>query len=137
MITMSTYTVYEYMKDKFPSLANVLGNGFMDKRNAMSIGIFLGSDTRSGNNLAIGGLECTSVRMLPINIQIRWSENKKLHDEKAIEIYDALLTETQNFEVGSVKIAYIQMLDPCPVTLGRDDKNICESIIRANFYYYI
>lgn len=32
MITMSTYTVYEYLKQKFPELSAILKNGNIDKR---------------------------------------------------------------------------------------------------------
>lgn len=137
MITMTTYTVYEYMKTKFPELEKVLKNGNIDKRSPQSIGVFLGSDTRSNGNLAIGGIDCTSVRMLPVNIQIRWTDNQNICDDKSTEIYNALLLETTNFLVNDVKIAHIQLLDGCPIPLGRDDKNICETTIRANFYYYI
>lgn len=137
MITMSTYTVYEYMKSKFPELAAFMKNGNVDKKAQKSIGVFLGSDTRSNGNLAIGGIDCTSVRMLPININIRWTDNQKSCCEEAIGIYNALLLEKSNFTVNDVKIACIQLLDGCPVSLGRDDKNICEVTIRANFYYYI
>ena len=137
MTTISTYSVYEYLKDKFPELAGVLRNGNMDKNAPKSIGVFLGSDTRSKGNLAIGGIDCTTVRMLPVNIQIKWSDNQRDHDMKAIEIYDALLTERSNFESHDVKFAFIELLDGCPNSLGRDNKNNCESIIRANFYYYV
>lgn len=137
MITISTYTVCQYLKQKFPDLDGILKNGNIDKREEKSIGVFLGSDTRSSGNLAIGGIDCTTVRMIPINIQIRWTSNQKLCDDKAIEIYNALLTEEPNFMVSDVKIACIQLLDPCPKSLGRDDKNICEVIIRANVHYYV
>ena len=137
MITMSTYTVYEYMKSKFPELAAFMKNGNVDKKAQKSIGVFLGSDTRSNVNLAIGGIDCTSVRMLPININMRWTDNQKSCDDEAIGIYNALLLEKSNFTFNDVKIACIQLLDGCPVQLGRDDKNICEVTIRANFYYYI
>lgn len=137
MITMSTYTVYSYMKDKFPDVAECLKNGALDLKRQHSIGVFQGSDTRSTGNLAIGGIDCTTVRMLPVNIRIRWSDNQKTCDDKAIELYNALLLERNNFDVGEVKIACIQLLDTCPVSLGRDDKNVCEAVIRANFYYYV
>ena len=137
MITMSTYTVYEYMKSKFPELAAFMKNGNVDKKAQKSIGVFLGSDTRSNVNLAIGGIDCTSVRMLPININMRWTDNQKSCDDEAIGIYNALLLEKSNFTFNDVKIACIQLLDGCPVQLGRDDKNICEVTIRANFYYYV
>lgn len=138
MITMSTHTVYEYMKWRFPDLSDYLKNGNLDKSSQKSIGVFLGSDTRSRGNLNIGGIDCTAVRMLPININMRWTDNQKLCDDKAIEIYNTLLLETNNFMFkDGVKIACIEMLDPCPTPLGRDNKNVCEVTIRANFYYYV
>lgn len=137
MITMTTYTVYEYMKSKFPELSNFMKNGNVDKTERQSIGIFLGSDNRSNGNLSIGGIECTTTRMLPINIIIRWTDNQKLCDDEATKIYDALLLEDSNFDFNENKFACIQLLDGCPKPLGRDDKNICETVIRANFYYYI
>lgn len=137
MITMSTYTVYEYIKSKFPDIAAYMKNGSLDKKAPQSIGVFLGSDTRSNGNLAIGGIDCTTVRMIPININMRWTDNQKVCDDEAIRIYNALLLEESNFTFSDVKIACIQLLDGCPVSLGRDDKNICEAVIRANFYYYV
>lgn len=137
MITMSTYTVYSYIAHKFPDLVKYLKNGVVDKKEQQSIGILQGSDTRSSGNLAIGGISCTTVRMLPINIRLRWTDNQKTCDDKAIELYNALLLEENNFDVGEVKIACIQLLDGSPVSLGRDDKNVCEAVIRANFYYYV
>ena len=89
MITMSTYTVYEYMKSKFPDLAMYMKNGAVDRRAQKSIGVFLGSDTRSTGNLAIGGIECTSVRMLPININMRWTDNQKSCGNKDLQCFVA------------------------------------------------
>ena len=137
MITMTTYTVYEYMKSKFPDLSQYLRNGNIEKSKDKSIGIFLGSDNRSNGNLAIGGVECTIIRMLPVNINIRWGENQKVFDDEAVKVYNTLLQEGVNFEFNGVKIACIQMLDGSPVSLGRDDRNVCEAVIRANFYYYV
>ena len=137
MITMTASTFFDYMKSKFPDLESILRNGNIDKSAEKSVGVFLGSDTRSTGNLAIGGIDCTTIRMVPINIQIRWTSNQRQHDVKAVEIYNSLLLEKSNFFVGDVKIASIMLLDSCPAPLGRDDKNICESVIRANVYYYV
>ena len=137
MKTMTTYTVYEYMKSKFPELGEFMKNGNVDKKARQSIGIFLGSDTRSNGNLAIGGVECTTVRMLPINITMRWTDNQKVCDDEATKMYNSLLLEDVNFDFNEHKFACIQLLDGCPIPLGRDDKNICETMIRANFYYYV
>lgn len=136
MTTLTTYTIYEYLKSKFPDLESVLRNGNIDKNAEKSIGVFKGSDTRATGNLAIGGVECTVIRTLPINIHIRWTSNQREHDNKAVELYNALLMEKPNFFVGDVKIASIMLLDSCPNIIGRDEKNVCESVIRANVYYY-
>lgn len=139
MITMTTYSVYEFMKEKFPGFANDFRNGNIDKNSKQSIGIFLGPGTRADRNLAIGGIDCTTVRMLPINIQIRWTDNQRECDDISTFIYNSLLLSGENFDLpnGQGKIAYIHLLDGSPISLGRDDKNICESMIRANFYYYV
>ena len=137
MITMTTYNVMMYMKSKFPEISQFMKNGVVDNKSQKSIGIILGSDNRSTGNLAIGGIECTVVRMLPTNITIRWTDNQKECDDLSTSIYNALLTELPNIEFGDVKIAYIQLLDGCPKYIGRDEKNICETVIRANFYYYV
>lgn len=137
MNTMTTHSVLLYMKEKFPDISDLLCNGHINKNEMKSVGIFLGSDTRSTGQLAIGGIDCTIIKMLPINIHVRWSENQFEHDNKAVSIYNKLLLETNNFDSNGIKIAYIEMLDGCPKSLGRDEKNVCESIIRANFYYYV
>ena len=137
MITMSTYIIYQYLCKKFPELKPHLRNGAIDKSAEKSIGVFLASSTRSSGKLAIGGLNCTTVRMLPVNIHVKWGSNQREHDLQAIEIYNALLAEESNFMVEDAKIACVEVLDECPMALGRDDKNICESVIRANFHYYV
>lgn len=137
MITMTTNSVVLYMKDKFPDISDLLRNGHIDSTSKQSIGVFLGSDTRSNGQLAIGGIDCTVVKMLPVNVHVRWSENQIEHDNKAVSIYNKLLLEGNNFDSHGIKIACIEMLDGCPKPLGRDEKNVCESIIRANFYYYV
>lgn len=137
MITITTSVICKYLKQKFPDISSFVKNGNIDKRAQKSIGVFMGSDTRSNANLSIGGIDCTAVRMIPINIQIRWTDDQQACDNQAVDIYNELLLERQNFDIDEVKVAFIHLLDGAPAPLGRDDKNICEVVIRANFYYYI
>lgn len=137
MRTITTYVVYEYLKDKFPTLERFLKNGTIDRQSEKSIGIFLGAETRALRNIAVGGIDCTVVRMLPVNVLVHWTTNQKVCDDKATELFDAILCEGSNFNVGDVKIAMIELLDGCPMQIGRDEKNVCESTIRANVYYYV
>ena len=139
MITMSTHTVVQYMKAKFPSMSSYMKNGTIDKKSPQSIGILMGSDSRSKGKLDIGGIDATVVRMLPVNIHVRWGTDQQIFDNKCLEIYNALLLEDANFviEEANQKIACIEVLDGAHICLNRDDKNICEALIRANFYYYV
>lgn len=137
MITLTTSVICKYLKQKFPDISSFVKNGNIDKRAQKSIGVFMGSDTRSNSNLSIGGIDCTAVRMIPINIQIRWTDDQQACDNQAVDIYNELFLERQNFDIDEVKVAFIHLLDGAPVPLGRDDKNTCEVVIRANFYYYI
>jgi len=137
MITMGTYSVYEYMVSKFPDDELLLKNGAIDSNVEQSIGIFLAPDSRGGDGLSLGGIACTLVRMLPVTIKVRWTQNQKECNDKAIAIYNMMLEQECNFTVGDASIATIQLLDSTPRSLGRDDKNVCEMVIRANFYYYI
>lgn len=136
MKTISTYQVYEYLCEKFPDLKDVLKNGFIDKHENKCVGVFLAPSTRNLPNIALGGPDCTTVKMLPVNILLHWTKNQKDCSEKANEIFDALLCQDANFTVGDTKYVYIELLDPCPIGLDRDERGICEQSIRANFYYY-
>lgn len=136
MRSISTYQIYEYLSTKFPSLSEFIKNGFIDKHLDKQIGIFLAPSTRNLPNLNIGGPDCTTVKMLPVNILLHWTKDQQVCSEQANEIFNALLCEDANFFVGGTKYAYIDLLDPCPISLDRDDKGICEQSIRANFYYY-
>lgn len=135
MDILNPVIICEFLQAKFPDIA--FKNGFIDTRITNTAGVFMGSDTRQQRPLNIGGVEATVTNMLPINIEIRWNENTNDSYAKAIEVYNGILQHPDNFMLGTRKIAYLDLLDSCPVDLGRDDDNICRSIIRINVHYYV
>ena len=99
MKSISTYQVYEYLCEKFPDLKDVLKNGFIDKHENKCVGVFLAPSTRNLPNMALGGPDCTTVKMLPVNILLHWTKNQKDCSEKANEILqqaDVLVNPRQN-----------------------------------------
>ena len=137
MMIMTTGSVCSYLKDKFPDIAHLFCNGHLKKNENKSIGVFLGSETRANPGLAIGGIDCTVVKYIPVNIHIIWSENQAEHDTMVTNFYKELLLEGNNFYSNDIKVACIELIDGTPRSLGRNERNVCESIIRANFHYYV
>lgn len=136
MKTLTTNDVTTLLASLFPDDEQHIRNGYIDKQSQFSIGVMM-SEERFGSQIAIGGLDCTPVKALPTNIRVRWGSNTQVHDDKVVGIYNTLLEHGQNFSIGDKVVAYIQLLDSAPISLGRDDINVCESIIRANFHYYL
>ena len=136
-MTITTHTIYEYLTNKFPSISKYFKNGMIERHNEKSIGVLKAPSTRAIPNVCIGGIECTAIRMLPINILVHWTKNQHECDIQANRIFDEMLKEYPNFTVGDVNIAYFELLDNCPMSAGKDDHGICECIIRVNVYYYI
>lgn len=120
----------DYLKAQF--VGKKIYNGTINKSENQCIGVYA-----RGNgvpHVAIGGTENTSFSELPITILVHWTEDTNLCETMAIEIYEKLYGTTKIL-MGNVKIAYINMLDPCPINIDRDSKNIAEMVIRINIIY--
>lgn len=135
MVLLNPSEVCSYIQTKF--LEITFKNGIIDMNNVHTAGVFMGSDTRQLKPYDLGGSDSTTTKMLPINIELRWSNDSNESYSKAIEVYNEFLKEQFNFYIGSTKVAFISLLDSCPVDLGRDDDNVCRLIIRLNVYYYV
>jgi hypothetical protein len=143
MRLLQPYDVYLYLLDKLKVIdsetdfTTILKNGTIDKSASKNIGIFRASSTRDGAGICLGGYECTPIGVLPIDIYTRWGTDSQVNDAFISKIYEALATEDSNIISHTRKIAYIKMMDDAPISLGRDENNICESSIRVNFVYYL
>jgi hypothetical protein len=130
---MQTNEFLLFFKNKFPEYAQYAKNGFIDKSKEKGIGIYLGV-ARDKQTIALGGLKCTETYTLPLNISIRWTESTVDCDTVANNIFTALFG-LSNVIFGNRRIAGISLLDPVPVDIGRDEKNICQTVIRINVTY--
>jgi hypothetical protein len=107
-------------------------NGTINKTDKQCIGVFLGQ--KEGAILPLGGVGNSTFNILPIKIMVHWTANADTCEQMAQSVYDKLLS-AQNVTVGSEKIFRFEMLDCGPISINRDEGNICEMIIRTNIYY--
>lgn len=128
MMTSSEFV--QFLKEKFPDIK--IYNGTINRKEAYCIGVY----TQGTYNpiLAIGGPANTSYGVLPIRILVHWGEDANICQQKANEIYN-ILFGLNDFKIADRRIINLQMLDPCPVDIQRDENNICEMIIRLVIFY--
>lgn len=121
----------DWLKTQIPSILKAYV-GAINKNDTQCIGIY-----RRGNAspyIAVGGVACTTFAYTPVTILVHWTENADTCEIKANEIYEKLFGAT-NFMVGTTRVISVNLLDPCPIDVGRDDKNIAECVIRLNIIY--
>lgn len=129
---MRVTDLVQYIKQEIPSLDGVIKTGSIDKSATQSIGVYKkGSATPY---IAVGGVPNTSYGTIPITILVHWTENATTCEEKAQEIYD-LLYGLVGVSMNGVMVHYANMLDPDPIDVGRDDKNISEFVVKLNIVY--
>lgn len=85
-------------------------------------------------NIAIGGLANTSYATKTISILVHWGKNADTAEQKAQEVYVALIGRS-GFSIGGHRIIMIQMRTSEPVPVGTDDNNIYEYVIEAHIFY--
>lgn len=103
-------------------------NGCINKA-AQCVGVYARGNAAPPT--AIGSKASYSI--LPVTLLIHWSENSQECEKTANLLYEGL--ENGMVSIGDTRVIQIQMLDSCPVNIGRDDNNICEMTIRINIFY--
>lgn len=104
--------------------------GAIDRNSDQCIGVF----TRQGTDstIAIGGVANSTYRTLKIAILIHWSESATSCETKAEAIFNFLQGKSQ-FLIGSKKVYSVVVEGDGPISIDRDERNICEMVIHANF----
>ena len=74
-----------------------------------------------------------SYNVLPVTLLIHWGENSSDCELTANTLYEGLSEGIET--INNMRVIQIQMVDSCPVNIGRDDTNICEMTIRINIFY--
>lgn len=120
----------DYLEQHFPDID--FYDGTIDKNSSKCIGIY----TKEGqpSHIALGGLECTSFNSKRLSILIHWTENANLCESTATSIYNFLFG-VSDILIGNRRVASIQMLDSGPISIQRDENNICEMVVRINIIY--
>lgn len=83
---------------------------------------------------AVGGLGNSSYTIKTISVLVHWGQNADLAEQKAQEIYVALIGRS-NITIGGKRVIMIQMRTSEPVSVGTDEKGIYEFVIEAHIYY--
>lgn len=106
-------------------------NGLIDYTKTQCIGLF----TRpSAPVVAIGGIENSSYNSFNVSILVHWGEDTDVCESIADSIYNFLYCKT-NVTVNAKNIRFVNMEHGGPIDISRDERNICEMVIHANFYY--
>lgn len=139
MAQLTMNKVKDLVASKLPG-DNIFSNA-IDRNSDKSIGVFSAPESRMGNVETFGGDDLAPVKVYPVNILVRWTEDSDECETKSNAIYSTIKNIGTNFytklnDPEAVKIAFIRMLDSHPVSLGRDKNNVCEFSIRIDIFYY-
>lgn len=129
MMTMAKFK--DWLKTSYPTVQFYIG--ILAKKEPKCVGIYTRSNSAKPN-IALGGLQNTSYSTLPLSLLVHWTENSDTCETFAQELYNKLFAQA-DFMMGTTRIASIEMLDPCPIDVDRDEHNIVEMVIRLNIIY--
>lgn len=128
MMRMSEFK--DYLQSQFPLIK--FYNGAINKTELQCVGIY--AKGTASPHLALGGKANSSFGNLPATLLIHWTENSDTCEQTANSLYEHLLGLSK-ITLGGGTVVSIQLLDSCPVDVGRDDNNIAERVIRFNIVY--
>lgn len=123
---ITTKDFMRVLSEQHPQIA--FYNGCINKA-AQCVGVYARGN--AAPPVAIGSKASYSI--LPVTLLIHWGENSQECEKTANLLYEGL--ENGLVSIGDTRVIQIQMLDSCPVNIGRDDSNICEMTIRINIFY--
>ena len=124
MLTISDFI--QVLKQQHPDTA--FFNGCISKDDKC-VGVYARGNATPP--VAIGSK--SSYGILPVTLLIHWGENSQECERTANLLYESL--ENGMAEINNVRVIQLQLLESCPVNIGRDDNNICEMTIRLNILY--
>ena len=105
--------------------------GNIDSNIDQSIGVYSGR--KSGiHKVCLGGEEQTKTKEKDISILIHWSENPSDTEINTFRILD-VLTKVRNYEYDGGVLRFMLLNDP--ISVGRDNRGICEYVIEGKIYY--
>ena len=124
MLTVSNFV--QVLKAKYPGIK--FFNGCISK-DEKCVGVYA-----RGNAAPISAIGTKpSYNVLPVTLLVHWGENSNDCETTANTLYEGLEAGIET--INNTRVIQIQMLDSCPVSIGRDDNNACEMTLRINIFY--
>ena len=121
--------IRDYLKTKTECSQWYIGK--IDGTKEQCIGIYSIRGPRS--HIALGGLENTSYSTKAISILIHWGKNANIAEQKAQEVFNALLG--QDAVIGGKRVIDFKMITTEPIGVGTDKNNIYEYVIEVNIIH--
>ena len=107
--------------------------GSIDGNKTKFIGVYDGRPSGNRQIIAVGGLDSTTHSEKQVRILVHWTNSPVQAETKAREIYGLMQGDSRAI-VDGVKV---YSMDPGkgPISLGRDDKGICEYVIEITIIH--
>ena len=127
---MQLSDVRDWLKEIFPE-AEHFYIGRIDSSQEKCIGIYDGNPIPDSPCISF-----RTFREIPVSILIHWTENAKVSQASALELYSRL--QSADFpEIGGHKIPLISLLNSSPVDCTPPESLIYEYVIHINIFYNI
>lgn len=132
ILTVKEVATYFNNKKDAPYKGKVKA-GYIERTLPQSLSIILGSDTRGGLKVDLGGLQATEFMKIPVNFVIRWGSVASTANEIANDLYLYLLGFEHQI-VGKHEVQCISLVDSCVLPYGFV-QDAYEFGIRADIYF--
>ena len=119
-----------YLLTGFPTAK--IYQGFIDKTENQCIGIF--TRPNASKIVAVGGSDNGTYSRLSTSILIHWGQDTDVCETFADQVFE-FLHYKKGIAVGSKYILFVDLEGAGPIDIQRDENNICEMVINADFYY--
>lgn len=124
--------VLEWLKS-LPSKADHYYSGTLDSKKEKSFGVYTLGGGRP-NGMAIGGKATTKTAAHGVSILVHWNQSTRETQNAAIALYEAL-ESLESVVIGGHPVNYIQMPYNEPISVGADEKGVCEYVIEFVVWY--
>lgn len=102
-------------------------DGNLDK----CIGVY-NAKTSKPQRICIGGKACTKTLEKHISVLIHWTDTPTQAEIKAQSVLD-ILSDIRQHKADDFMVKYLECKEP--VSVGRDERGVCEYVIEATVYY--
>lgn len=123
--------VRDWLQTLDPAIQDQIACGAIDGSAERFIGVY-GDDADEPARLCLGGASQTRMQTRRVKLLVHWTVTPTTAERKAADLW-ALLRGAS----GTARQCRIVSVDPgaAPIPVGRDDRGICEYVIRAKIIY--